>query len=52
MTFDSLVLAVVAGMPGPQAWGMLLAGLGICSALAWRQRQREPARVRVGGRHR
>lgn len=60
MTFNSLVLAVVAGasgavltlspVPEPQAWGMLLAGLGIHSTLAWRRRQ--PARVRAGGRRR
>jgi hypothetical protein len=60
MTFKSLMLAVVAGafgadlallpVPDPQVWGMLLAGLGICSTLAWRRQQ--PARVRVGGRRR
>jgi hypothetical protein len=54
------MLAVVAGafgvdltlspVPDPQVWGMLLAGLGICSTLAWRRQQ--PARVRVGGRRR
>jgi len=43
MTFNSLVLA-------SQVWGMLLAGLGIYSTLAWRRRQ--PARVRAGGRRR
>jgi hypothetical protein len=60
MTFKSLMLAVVAGafgadltlspVPDPQVWGMLLAGLGIYSTLAWRRQQ--PARVRVGGRRR
>ena len=60
MTFKSLMLAVVAGafgadltlslVPEPQVWGMLLAGLGICSTLAWRRQQ--PARVRAGVRRR
>jgi hypothetical protein len=54
MTFKSFMLAVVAGafgadltlspVPQPQVWGMLLAGLGIYSTLAWRRQQ--PARVR------
>jgi hypothetical protein len=39
MTFNSLVLA-------SQVWGMLLAGLGIYSTLAWRRQQ--PGRVRAG----
>jgi hypothetical protein len=43
MTFNSLVLA-------SQVCGMLLAGLGIHSTLAWRRQQ--PARVRAGGRRR
>jgi hypothetical protein len=34
----------ISPVPEPQAWGMLLAGLAVCSTLAWRQRQ--PARVR------
>jgi hypothetical protein len=62
MTFKSLMLAVavVAGafgadltlspVPEPHVWSMLLAGLGICSTLAWRRQQ--PARVRVGVRRR
>jgi hypothetical protein len=40
----------ISPVPEPQAWGMLLAGLGVCSTLAWRRRQL--ARVRVGGRRR
>ena len=35
----------ISPVPEPQAWGMLLAGLGVCTTLAWRRRQ--PARVRA-----
>jgi hypothetical protein len=38
----------ISPVPEPQAWGMLLAGLGVCSTLAWRRRQ--PARVRADAR--
>lgn len=43
MTFHSFVLA-------SQVCGMLLAGLGMYSTLAWRRQQ--PARARAGGRRR
>jgi hypothetical protein len=36
----------ISPVPEPQTWGMLLAGLGVCSALAWRRRQL--VRVRAG----
>jgi hypothetical protein len=35
----------ISPVPEPQTWGMLLAGLGVLTTLAWRRRQ--PARVRV-----
>ncbi|WP_198115917.1 FxDxF family PEP-CTERM protein [Massilia rhizosphaerae] len=35
----------ISPVPEPQTWGMLLAGLGVCSTLAWRRRQ--SARVRA-----
>jgi hypothetical protein len=38
----------ISPVPEPQTWATLLAGLGVCSALAWRRRQ--PARVRADAR--
>ncbi|WP_083685123.1 FxDxF family PEP-CTERM protein [Massilia putida] len=38
----------IAPVPEPQTWGMLLAGLGVLTTLAWRRRQ--PARVHADGR--
>jgi hypothetical protein len=38
----------ISPVPEPQAWGMLLAGLGVLTTLAWRRRQ--PARVRAAVR--
>ncbi len=35
----------ISPVPEPQTWGMLLAGLGVLTTLAWRRRQ--PARVRA-----
>jgi hypothetical protein len=35
----------ISPVPEPQTWAMLLAGLGVCTTLAWRRRQ--PARVRA-----
>jgi hypothetical protein len=40
----------ISPVPAPQAWGMLLAGLGVLTTLAWRRRQ--PARVRADVRRR
>jgi hypothetical protein len=38
----------ISPVPEPQTWGMLLAGLGVLTTLAWRRRQ--PARVRADAR--
>ena len=38
----------IAPVPEPQTWGMLVAGLGVLTTLAWRRRQ--PARGRAHGR--
>jgi hypothetical protein len=38
----------ISPVPEPQTWGMLAAGLGVLTTLAWRRRQ--PARVRAHGR--
>jgi hypothetical protein len=40
----------ISPVPEPQTWGMLLAGLGVLTTLAWRRRQ--PARVHADGRRR